>query len=169
MVEASGELDLSGYKKCSDLRDFNVSGKEVWLIRAPQKLDLTQIQSLPVDFTGKGKARFENNGVRFEVREDTQDDGSGLSVLVPAGKQTLVSGTSVSRMFTIGETVDLVERAQNRKRSAPEPEVTTNGTNLEESKPAHKKAKKDKADKKDKKDKKEKKEKKEKKHKKHKQ
>ncbi|SCV03554.1 LANO_0G04830g1_1 [Lachancea nothofagi CBS 11611] len=168
MLDTIGGVETTGYKKCKDLASFEASGKEIWLIRAPRKLDLSQIKTLPVDFTGEGKATLENKGLTFEVRENLQDDGSGLSVLVPADKHTLVSGTSVNRMFTVSETVDLEQKAQTSKRKASDDELEPE---VPEEHKKHKKDKKDKKEKrdkkesKDKKDKKDKKEKKEKKHK----
>ncbi|SCU99679.1 LAME_0G04808g1_1 [Lachancea meyersii CBS 8951] len=159
MLETIGGVETTGYKKCKNLASFEASGKEVWLIRAPRKLDLSQIKTLPVDFTGENHATFENRGLNFEVREDLYDDGSGLSVLVPADKRTLVSGTKVDRLFTISETVDLAQKAENGKRKALEADAEADA-------PAErKKHKKDKKERKESKDKKDKKDKKEKKHK----
>ncbi|CEP64466.1 DNA-directed RNA polymerase I subunit RPA34 LALA0_S11e04808g [Lachancea lanzarotensis] len=159
MLETIGGVDATGYKKCKDLGSFEASGKEVWLIRAPRGLDFSEVKSLPVDFTGETHATFDNKGLKFEVREDLHDTGAGLSVLVPADKKTLVSGAKVDRLFTISETVDIAQKAEDGKRKLSEP-------NDEAEAPVErKKHKKDKKESKDKKEKKDKKDKKDKKHK----
>uniref|UniRef100_UPI0001E15E32 DNA-directed RNA polymerase I subunit RPA34 n=2 Tax=Candida glabrata TaxID=5478 RepID=UPI0001E15E32 len=111
----------SDYKQCKHLKSFPVSelkgdNKELWLMKVPANIDISQLKSLPLD-TDATVSTVELGSKNFNVLQNTStqegSDNTNLSLLIPSEKkkETLKVATSkdnksvyFDRVFTISET-----------------------------------------------------------------
>lgn len=106
------------YRQCKNLEKFNEPSKsdkrELWLMRIPGTLDISNLKSIPIDVSGEVSSEISCNSKKYTIREECSHEKQGncdkkFSVLVPNGKDTLhaVSKLQVAKFFTISETVEI--------------------------------------------------------------
>ena len=82
--------------------------KQIWLIKYPKQLDLSQVKSLPISFADSTGV-FSNNNDNYEIKEQTmnpEDNKYSVFVNDKNGGYTKTS-TKINRFYNIGQTLSI--------------------------------------------------------------
>ncbi|KAL3230579.1 DNA-directed RNA polymerase I subunit RPA34 [Nakaseomyces bracarensis] len=129
------------YKKCKHLKKFPISelnkNKELWLLKLPKNVDLSNLKSLPLD-AGSKISEIDLNNKHYKVIQNTSSkegsDNTNLSLLIPKeDKESLKVAHNkenktvyFDKVFTICETAPIpsidVEKVRVPRENVPKVE-----------------------------------------------
>lgn len=119
------------FKKCDHLKKFPLdkltkkSEEEVWLINVPASLDISKLETLPIDFNRTSSVQVEKHS--YEIEQQKSKDNSNLVVMVPNAKRDALKILTkeekpfqFDKIFTISESSDVPEIDYKKVRTPRE-------------------------------------------------
>lgn len=119
------------FKKCDHLKKFPVdkltkkSEEELWLINVPASLDVSKLETLPIDFNRTSSIQVEKQS--YEIEQQKNGDNSNLVVMVPNAKRDALqiltkedAPFQFDKIFTISESTDVPEIDYKKVRTPRE-------------------------------------------------
>jgi len=124
----------SDFKKCDHLKKFPLdkltkkSEEEVWLINIPGHLDISKLETLPIDFKRTSSVTVDKQ--TYEIEQEKNKDNSNLVIMVPESKRDSLKiltkqdkPLQFDKIFTISESTDIpdinYERVRTERENVP--------------------------------------------------